>query len=592
MAGRLLLSGNEAIALGAREAGVAVACGYPGTPSTEILENLAGTPGMHTQWSPNEKVALEVGSGASYAGARVLVTMKHVGLNVAADPLFTLSYTGVGGGLVVITADDPQLFSSQNEQDNRHYARAAKVPLLEPSDSQEAKDLLVEAFAISERFDTPVLFRTTTRLAHSKTPVTPGVAVPPRPTRLPAKHTAKLVMIPGHAIKRHGAVEERLTALRAFSEEFPANRIEPGDRGLGIITSGIAYQHAREIFPDASFLKLALTNPLPEKLVRRFAGSVERVIVIEELDPVLEEQVRALGIAVTGKDLLPAIGEFTPGILAAALRGERVEGAVSPQRFAVPARPPILCPGCPHRGIFHLLGKRKYFVTGDIGCYTLAVAPPLAALDTCLCMGASIGQALGIEKALGGERPKVAAVIGDSTFFHSGLTPLLDIVHNAGHTVVIVLDNRTTAMTGRQDHPGLERNLMGQQVKPVDIAAVARALGIDNVVVTDAFDLAGLTAALEEAERAKGSTVIVNRGPCVLLPAGGKAASLRVEPTLCTGCRSCLDIGCPALGWRADLTNARGRGGAVAIDLALCNGCGICRQVCRFAAIVGAGEQP
>lgn len=592
MSGKKLLSGNEAIAQGAFEAGVSVGCGYPGTPSTEILENLARYEGVYAQWSPNEKVALEVGSGASYAGVRVLVTMKHVGLNVAADPLFTLSYTGVGGGLVVVTADDPQLFSSQNEQDNRHYARAAKIPLLEPSDSQEALEFVSLAFDISERFDTPVLLRSTTRLSHSRSPVTPGTPRPKNEGRRPDKDPRKMVMIPAHGFKRHILVEKRMEALRAFTEEFPQNRIEKGTGGIGIISSGIAYQHAREVFPEAPVLKLALTNPLPEKLIRTFAAGVEKIFVVEELDPYLEEQIRAMGIAVEGKNLLPMVGEYTPGIISGALLGREPETMVKKDKMPeVPARPPILCPGCPHRGVFHLLGRKKYFVTGDIGCYTLAAIPPQSALDTCLCMGASIGQALGIEKAIGGRPEKVASVIGDSTFFHSGLTPLLDIVHNAGRTTVIVLDNRTTAMTGRQDNPGTDRNLMGREVPAVDIAGVARAVGIDNVMVTDAFNLAEIGEALDKASKSEGSSVIVNRGECVLLRRPDKDAHLEVDEGLCSGCRVCLAIGCPAIGWSDDTVNARGKTGVTVIDPSLCNGCGICLQVCPAGAIAGEGEE-
>ena len=584
MSGRLLLSGNEAIARGAFEAGVSVAAGYPGTPSTEILESLARYEGVYSQWSANEKVALEVASGASYAGARSLVTMKHVGLNVAADPFFTLSYTGVRGGLVVVTADDPQLYSSQNEQDNRHYARAAKVPMLEPSDSQEAKDLTVLAFDISERFDTPVLLRSTTRLSHSRTPVVPGRAVERKKGERPEKNAPKLVMIPAWGLKRHVLVEERLKSLRDYSEEFPGNRMIGGGGRRGFVSSGVAYQYAREAFPDDSHLKLAMTHPFPADLVLRFAGKVEELYVIEELDPFMEEQMKALGLAVTGKDLLPLVGEYNPGIITRALPPEESGGAAAQENIDVPARPPVLCPGCPHRGVFHTLGKRRYFVTGDIGCYTLATLPPLSALDTCLCMGASIGQALGIEKAMGETRERVAAVIGDSTFFHSGLTPLLDIVHNRGRTTVIVLDNHTTAMTGLQDHPGTGKNLGGNPSTPVDIARVAEAIGIDRVTVTDAFDLDSIISSLEEAEEGTGSHLIVNRGPCALL-SRDPGSPLVVDQGLCTGCRSCLAVACPALGWDRDRINAQGKAGEAIIDPQLCNGCGVCLQVCRFSAI-------
>jgi indolepyruvate ferredoxin oxidoreductase alpha subunit len=575
--GRRLLSGNEAIALGAFEAGATVGCGYPGTPSTEILENFATYEGVWAQWSPNEKVALEVAAGAAMAGARTLATMKHVGLNVAADPLFTLSYTGVKGGLVIVSADDPQLFSSQNEQDNRHYARAAKVPMLEPSDSDEARRFVGYGFEISEAFDTPVILRTTTRVAHSQTLTSAGTTSPARRDAAgPAKDPAKWVMIPAHGLGRHRLVEQRLLELGRFAETFPGNRIEPGSGETGIITSGISYQYAREAFPDAPILKLGLTHPLPVGLIRAFAATVKSILVIEELDPFIEEQVKALGLAgVHGKDLLPNVGEYNQALLRRRLASP-VPAEPAPAPRQVPARPPILCPGCPHRGIFHLLGKAGYFVTGDIGCYTLAAIPPLSALDSCLCMGASIGMALGVEKARGGERGRVAAVIGDSTFFHSGMTPLLDIVHNGGKTLVVVVDNSTTAMTGRQDHPGTDRNLMGQVVPKADVAKVAEALGLP-VTVTQAYDLKGIRAALKEAEASGGPRVIVNRAPCVLLKRE-KGAVMRVDDSACKSCKACLAIGCPALGWNDD-------GTSIAIDAALCFGCGVCRQVCAFGAI-------
>ncbi len=579
--GRRLLSGNEAIALGAWEAGATVGCGYPGTPSTEILENLATYEGVWAQWSPNEKVALEVAAGAALAGARTLVTMKHVGLNVAADPLFTLSYTGVKGGLVIVSADDPQLFSSQNEQDNRHYARAAKVPLLEPSDSDEARRFVRLGFEISEAFDTPVILRTTTRIAHSQTLTAGETAAPDRPMPAgPVKDAPKWVMIPAHGLGRHHLVEKRMADLGRFSETFPENRIEPGRGDLGIIASGISYQYAKESFPEAPILKLGMTHPLPTGLIREFAARIGTLLVVEELDPFIEEQVKAQGIAnVHGKDLLPRVGEYNQALLR---RAVRPDAPGSPTPLKVPVRPPILCPGCPHRGIFHLLGKAGYFVTGDIGCYTLAAIPPLSALDTCLCMGASIGMALGIEKAMKGERQRVAAVIGDSTFFHSGMSPLLDIVHNGGKTLVVVVDNSTTAMTGRQDHPGTDRNLMGETVPKVDVARVAEAIGL-QVTVTNAYDLKGIRAAMKEAEAADRPGVIVNRGPCVLLKRE-KRAVMRVDAAVCKACRACLAIGCPALGWNGDATS-------IVIDAALCAGCGICRQVCGFGAIA-AERQP
>ncbi|RPI01106.1 MAG: indolepyruvate ferredoxin oxidoreductase subunit alpha, partial [Zetaproteobacteria bacterium] len=470
-----LLSGNEAIARGAYEAGVKVAAAYPGTPSTEILEYLAEYEGVHAEWAPNEKVAVEVALGAAMAGARALAAMKHVGVNVAADPIFTASYTGVRGGLVIVTADDPEMHSSQNEQDNRHYAMAAKIPMLEPADSAETKAYTKLAFALSERFDTPVFLRTTTRISHATGAVPLGEVEPSGIPLAFVEDPAKWVMLPVNARKRHVVVEERVRALRDFAETFDGNRIEWGDRSLGIVTAGVAYQYVREAFPEASVLKLGMAYPLPERLLREFAAGVGRLVVVEELDPIVETHVRALGIRVEGKDRVPILGELNTRIVRQAVSGE---AAPLREPASVPNRPPNLCAGCPHRSLFFALNKCKVTVTGDIGCYTLAALPPLKSMDTCVCMGASIGNALGIEKALGpAARGKVVAVIGDSTFVHSGITGLVNVVYNRGFSTVIVLDNGTTAMTGAQDHPGTGKTLQGETAPRLDLVALCRAVG-------------------------------------------------------------------------------------------------------------------
>jgi len=571
-----LLSGNEAIARGAWEAGVDFATGYPGTPSTEILEVLATLPGPRCQWSVNEKVALEVGAGASWSGARVLVTMKHVGVNVAADPLFTLSYTGVRGGLVLVSADDPQQFSSQNEQDNRHYARFAKVPMLEPADSQEARDYTMRAFALSEEFDTPVMLRSVTRLSHAKGRVSFGErSVSPVEKRF-VRELEKLVMVPEFGRRRHRLVEERTLRLAALADTTDLNREIPGESGEpGIIAAGIAYQYAREAFPRASFLKIGMTWPLPRRRIEDFASRHARVIVVEELDPFIEEQVRAWGIAVEGASARSLVGELNPTLVA-----ESWGGGAPPVVAACPAdlpgRPPVLCPGCPHRGIFSLLKTRRVVVSGDIGCYTLAALPPLSALDTCLCMGASLGVAHGIERGLPpGDRRQVVAVIGDGTFFHSGLTPLVDLVYNHAHTLTIVLDNRTTAMTGRQEHPGTGRTLSGEPSAEVSIAAIGRAMGIPEVVQTDAYDLKALGAELDRLLAAPGPALLVNRGACVLLTRKPHGPVLVVDPVKCDGCRRCLVVACPALALAGS-----GKGARATVDAALCTGCGVCAAHC------------
>ncbi len=589
---KTLFSGNEAIARGAYESGVKVAAAYPGTPSTEILESLGTYSISHVEWSPNEKVALETAMGAAFGGARALAVMKHVGVNVAADPLFTLSYTGLRGGLVLVTADDPEMHSSQNEQDNRHYARFAKVPMLEPSDSQEAKDFTRLAFDLSERFDTPVMLRTTTRVSHSKSIV--GLAEPSGPAVPPklAKDPVKYVMLPANARKRHPVVEKRMEDLARFAETFPENRIEWGEKKVGIITSGISYEYAREVMPEASFLKLGMVYPLPKEMIKSFASQVEKLFVVEELDPFIEEQVRALGIEVAGKSGFPLCGELNPSLVEKGLQNlpSLLQEQTSPK---LPPRPPIMCPGCPHRGIFSILSKLKLFVTGDIGCYTLGFLPPLSAIDTCVCMGASIGHAMGLDKALGEEAlGRVVAVIGDSTFLHSGITGLLNVVYNQGAVTVIILDNHTTAMTGRQDHPGTGFTLSGGEASQVDMVKLAKALGVKNVKVVNPYDLAATERVIKREVRRPEPSVIISRAPCVLSrrerAVSGEA--LFVNPDVCAGCRSCLRLGCPAIAWtKEEGVNAQGkkRKGRAMIDSSLCNGCTLCAQVCKFGAIKG-----
>jgi indolepyruvate ferredoxin oxidoreductase, alpha subunit len=592
-----LLSGNEAIARGAYEAGVKVAAAYPGTPSTEILEYLAEYKGLHAEWAPNEKVAVEVALGASMAGARAMAAMKHVGVNVAADPIFTASYTGVKGGLVIVTADDPEMHSSQNEQDNRHYAIAAKIPMLEPSDSAEAKVYTKLAFSLSERFDVPVFLRTTTRVSHATGAVVLGDVEPPAVALGFVEEPAKWVMLPVNARKRHVVVEERMRALREFAETFEGNRIEWGDRSLGIITAGVAYQYVREAFPDASVLKLGLAHPLPERLVRAFAAGVKRLIVVEELDPIIETHVKALGIPVEGKDRIPLLGELNPRIVRQAISGEAVpvrEPAV------VPNRPPNLCAGCPHRSLFFALNKCKVTVTGDIGCYTLSALPPLKSMDTCVCMGASIGTAFGMEKALGeAARGKVVAVIGDSTFVHSGITGLINVVYNRGFSTVIILDNGTTAMTGAQDHPGTGKTLQAEASHRLDLAALCRAIGVDHVYTVNPHDQETTEAVLRREINRDAPSVVIARASCVLLPEhrAERRPALEVVEDLCNGCKACGKLGCPAIEWiplTPEEAVAAGKKptqkGMVRINRLMCDGCNLCPDVCKMRAMVEAAR--
>lgn len=581
---RVILSGNEAVARGAFEAGVTVAAGYPGTPSTEILESFVSYPGVYGEWAPNEKVALEVGFGASLAGARVLVTMKHVGLNVAADPFLTLSYVGVNGGLVIVTADDPGMHSSQNEQDNRFYALFAKIPLIEPSDSQEAKDYLKEAFLISEKYDTPVLYRLTTRVAHTRSPVVLGEreTVPLREFK---RSISKYVMLPAYARQRHRQVEARREELAAYAESSPLNKIIPGGQEVGVIASGVAYHYAQEVFgDDASYLKLGITHPLPLKMVREFAQRVKRLVVVEELEPFLEDHLKAAGIAVSGKEFLPRTGELNPEIVGYGLQGKPPFQVYFRAPESLPQRPPLMCPGCPHRGVFYILRKLRAVVSGDIGCYTLGALPPFEAMDTCLCMGASIGASLGMEKARGKDfARKVAAVIGDSTFIHSGLTGLIDLVYNQGTGTVVILDNRTTAMTGHQDHPATGLTLQRTATKKFNFAEVIRALGVEYIVGVDPYDLETLEKVLrEELAREKLSVVIANR-PCVLINQEKSLRKITVASEECLGCKKCLQLGCPALYFEGD---------RLVVDENSCMVCTLCSQVCPQGAIkVGEGHE-
>ncbi len=566
---RMLLSGDEAIARGAWEAGVAVASAYPGTPSTEILEYLARLPEVYAEWAPNEKVALEMGIGASMAGARVLVAMKHVGLNVAADPFFTLSYTGVGAGLTVVTADDPSLYSSQNEQDNRHYAVMAKVPMLEPSDSQECKEFVLEAYHISEDFDTPVLLRITTRIAHGR-----GVVVLGEREEVHAKglslNPQKWVMLPVYAKERHPIVEERMRSLYAFSDGFSWNRVEMGDTSLGFITSGVVYQYVKEAFPGASVLKLAMTYPLPVRMIRDFASRVARLFVVEELDPFLEGQVKAMGVSVVGKEAFPITGELSPELVKRGVdRGYKPRSVSFPH---IPQRPPTLCPGCPHRGVFVVLKKLKAVVFGDIGCYTLGALPPLSSLHSCICMGSGVGMVHGAQKA--GYRGRMVAVIGDSTFYHSGVTALMDIVYNMGTSTVLILDNGTTAMTGRQGHPGTGVGLQGEG-RRVELEALVRGLGVERVRVVDPYDLKTLEGTLKEEMDVPQPSVVIAKRPCTLLT-DGPLGNYCVAEELCVGCGTCIKVGCIALSMDGEKAK---------IDPHLCYGCGVCAQVCPKEAI-------
>ncbi|HHU89902.1 MAG TPA: indolepyruvate ferredoxin oxidoreductase subunit alpha [Clostridiaceae bacterium] len=576
-----LMLGNEAIARGVYEAGVTVATAYPGTPSTEITENIAKYDEIYSEWAPNEKVALEVAIGASIGGARAVSAMKHVGLNVAADPLFTASYTGVNGGLVIFVADDPGMHSSQNEQDTRIIARGAKVPVIEPSDSQECKDFTKEAFRISEEYDAPVIVRLTTRVSHSQGTVElddrENYELKPY-----VKNPAKYVMMPAMAKRRHVSVEERMAKLKEYSENSSLNRIEWGDKKIGVITSGIAYQYAREAFGDVSYLKLGMVYPLPEKLIKEFASQVETLYVIEELEPFIENQCRIMGLKVTGKDKLPVIGEYSAGLIKEKLLGETIEKLNDIQDEA-PGRPPVLCAGCPHRATYYVLKKLKLTVSGDIGCYTLGALAPLESVDTTICMGASVGVAHGMEKARGKEQSKkTVAVIGDSTFIHSGITGLIDMVYNNSSGTVIILDNSITGMTGHQHNPTTGYNIKGEPAKQVDLIKLCQAVGVDRVKVCDPFNLKEFEQIVKEEVAADELSVIIAQRPCALLKHVKFGPVLTINQDKCTKCRMCMRLGCPAIVDRGD---------HIEINPTQCVGCDLCPKVCKFNAIEKAGGQ-
>jgi indolepyruvate ferredoxin oxidoreductase alpha subunit len=584
---RELLSGNEAIARGAYEAGVALAASYPGTPSTEILETLAEHfPQVYSQWSPNEKVAFEVAIGASIGGGRALCTMKHVGLNVAADPFMTFAYTGVNGGFVIVSCDDPEMHSSQNEQDNRAYAKFAAVPMLNPSSSQEAKDMLVTAYEMSEMFDTPVMLHMTTRISHAKGIVELSDVVA-GPNKKFVKDPAKYVMIPSNARKRHVVVAERLEKLRHFAEETPFNSVENNGSRIGIITGGVSYQYTKEVAPELDYLKLGMGYPLPMKKIAQFIGTHDRVLIVEELEPFWEEMIKAAGLLqVEGKKYFGALGELSPLRVAHGLKEADIIDKVDEPVFSAGnmfPRPPVLCPGCPHRGAFMALKKLGVAVTGDIGCYTLGVMEPLNALDTCICMGASIGNAIGMEKVKGSDKGTVA-VIGDSTFMHSGITGLLDAVYNKSNVTVMILDNRATAMTGGQQHPATGKTLMGEDAHRVKIPELCRALGVESVRELDAYDFEAALSMIKEEMARPGPSVIITTRPCVLMPARIMDEPYVVDSELCTACGACFRISCPAIAASHE-TNKHGHPKAV-IDETICTGCTLCAQVCPPEAII------
>ncbi len=569
-----IMLGNEAIARGAYEAGVKVSAAYPGTPSTEISENIALYDEIYAEWSPNEKVATEVAIGASISGVRAMASMKHVGVNVASDPLYTISYSGVNGGLVLVAADDPGLYSSQNEQDTRCVARAALVPVLEPSDSQEAKDFVKTAYEISEKYDTPVILRTTTRLAHSQGVVTleERQEIEDKPYE---RNPAKYVMMPANAIGRHVYVEQRMNALAQDGCGFAINRAEYRDTSIGFITSGIPYQYVREACPNASVLKLGMVHPLPKKLIEEFAQKVDVLYIFEELEPVIEEQVKSWGIKALGKEIFTLQGEYSANMIREKVLREDLH---IKEPAKVPARPPILCPGCPHRSVYSVLSKLKIHAAGDIGCYTLGALPPLNVIDTTVCMGSSISTLHGMEKAKGKEYVKNwVAVIGDSTFMHTGVNSLMNMVYNQATGTVIILDNSTTGMTGHQDHAATGKTLKGETVPAINIFNLCKAMGIESVTEVNAFDTEALERVIKEEVARDAVSVIITKSPCVLLK--GNVFPYKCTPVedKCKKCGMCLKPGCPALRKNPD--------GTIAIDETMCNGCGLCEQLCKFGAI-------
>lgn len=597
-----VMQGNYAIARGAWEAGVKVACAYPGTPSSEIIFAI-GTlykDDIKAEWSVNEKVSLEVASGASIAGARAMASMKHVGLNVASDSLMTLSYTGIKGGLLVVVADDPYSHSSQNEQDSRHWARFGKMPMLEPSDSQECKDFTKLAFEISEIFDTPVLLRSETRVSHSFGVVKLGERKESSiPVVLDKKETPKYTMIPIYVRQRRPLVEERLKKLEAFANEFDHNVMEINDPKIGVITSGVCYNYTKEVFPDYSYLKLGMVWPLPKDLISDFYRRVKKVIIVEELDPFLETEIKAMGFKVfKGKDVIPQIFELSPEVIEKAIKGKKFrEPKQRINTDELPKRPPNLCSGCSHRPLFYALKRLGLFVFGDIGCYTLAAAPPLNAIHTTICMGAGVGQAFGASKVLGKDfLGKACAVIGDSTFLHAGVTPLMDIVYNKGNTTTIILDNRATGMTGLQEHPGTGFTITGEPTHMIDYEALCRALGVKHLRKVDPYKLKETMDIIkEEVERDETSVIVTVNAPCMLHRREKRRFDhpyYKIDREKCRGCQMCLEIGCPAISWHEvsgeeTLTkDGHKRKGVVEINRVQCPGCGVCYQICKFEAII------
>ncbi len=571
-----LLLGNAAVARGLYENGVRVASAYPGTPSTEILENAVKYDEVYAEWAPNEKVATEVAIGASVAGARAFCAMKHVGLNVAADPLFTVGYTGVNGGLVIAVADDPSMHSSQNEQDSRHYAKASKIPMVEPADSGECKEFVAAAYELSEKFDTPMLYRLTTRVAHSQ-----SIVELDEPKNIPIKdyekNIGKYVMMPGNAKRRHPEVEKRISDMTEYAETTPLNRVEYGDKKIGIITSGMCYNYVKEAFGDSvSVLKLGLVYPMPVKLIKDFAAQVEKLYVIEELDPFIEEHCRNIGVDVIGKELFPICYEFSTKQIKELITGKK-ENDFSAADEAVPVRPPVLCPGCPHRGTFYVLKKMGLNVCGDIGCYTLGAVAPLGSIDSVVCMGASIGMSFGMALARGKEFAKnTVAVIGDSTFIHSGITGLIEIAYNKGINTVLILDNSITGMTGHQDNPTTGKTLKCEATVSVDLEDLSHAVGIKRVSVVDPFDLEKLQSTIKEELAADEPSVIVVQRPCALLKNVKFPGPVKIDTDKCKRCKACLKLGCSAISDKGD---------HIEIDQTLCNGCGLCSRVCKFDAI-------
>jgi len=575
-----LMLGNEAVARGAYEAGVRVCSSYPGTPSTEVTEVMAKMyDDVYSEWASNEKVACEVAIGASFGGARSMTCMKHVGLNVAADPLYTASYTGVNGGFVAVVADDPGLHSSQNEQDTRNHGKASKIPVIEPSDSNECKEFMRMAYDFSEKFDTPVILRLTTRVAHSQSLVDVGEREEKELKNI-EKNPGKYVMMPAMAKKRHEYVEKRLADIADYGYDCPFNSMEINDTKIGVITCGISYQYAKEALPNASFLKLGITYPISAKLVKEFASKVDKIYVIEELDPFIEDFCLSIGVEVTGKEIFTLLGEYNPQMIRKAVLGIDAPEYVKAEEN-IPVRPPVMCPGCPHRGMYYVLKKLGLTVCGDIGCYTLGALPPLSSVDYCVCMGAGIGMAHGMEKARGKDFTKnLVAVIGDSTFIHSGITGMIDVVYNKGISTIIILDNSITGMTGHQQNPTTGYTIKGEPTKNVDLVKLANAVGIERVTVADPFDLENFEKVVKTEISTQEPSVIISQRPCALLKTVNYGAPCVIDSEKCKNCKMCMKLGCPAISIKE---------GKISIDASQCNGCMLCTNVCKFGAIKKAG---